>query len=429
MTPLRLRSPKTLLAALLAACAAQEPKPLPDPEDLPVQKDPPDLLTMMDGRKVTSKEQWFRERRPELKILFQHYMYGYFPPPPPRVEVQTRRTDPAALGGKATLKELTLSFGPPQVPKIDLLLAVPNRRTGPVPVVLGLNFHGNHTVLPDPAIALPRGWVPSRGPGVKDNRATDAGRGASAAGWSLEASLDRGYAVATFYHGDIDPDRPDFTDGIHPHYFKEGQTRPGPHDWACLAAWAWGLHRAVDYLVTDQDIDKDRIAVFGHSRNGKTALLAAAFDDRIALALPHQAGCGGTAPSRTQNPKAETVKRINTSFPHWFNATFKRFNDAVERLPFDQHGLVALCAPRPVLYTNALEDQWADPPGQFEMLRRADAVYRLLGAGGLDADRMPEVGRLVDSTLGYFIRPGKHSTTPEDWKVFLDFCDRHLKRK
>lgn len=418
------------LTACLAACAVlPAPQQLPEPEDLPVRKDPPDLLTLLDGRKVTSKEQWFQERRPELKTLFQHYMYGYFPPPPPRVEAALRRTDPAALGGKATLKELTLSFGPPQVPTIDLLLVVPNRRTGPVPVILGLNFHGNHTVLPDPAIALPRGWVPSRGPGVKDNRATDAGRGAYTDGWSIEASIDRGYAIATFYHGDIDPDRPDFTDGIHPHYFKEGQTRPGPHDWACLAAWAWGLHRAVDYLATDKDLDPARIAVFGHSRNGKTALLAAAFDDRIALALPHQAGCGGTAPSRTQNPKAETVKRINTSFPHWFNATFKRFNDAVERLPFDQHALVAICAPRPVLYTNALDDQWADPPGQFEMLRLADPVYRLLGSEGLAADRMPEPGRLIDSPLGYFIRPGKHSTTPEDWKIFLDFCDRHLRKK
>ncbi len=422
-----------ITAALAVAAPACEATPrqakLPDVSELPVQKELPDLLTMLDGRKITTKEQWINERRPELKILFQHYMYGYFPPPPAKVDVAVRRTDPGCLGGKATLKELTLSFGPPKAPKIDLLLVVPNRRTGPAPVVLGLNFHGNHTTMTDPRIALPRGWVPSRGPGVKDNRATDAGRGAAAAGWSIEATIDHGYAVATFYHGDIDPDRPDFTDGIHPHYFKEGQTAPGPHDWACIAAWAWGLHRAVDYLVTDKDIDKDRIAVFGHSRNGKTALLAAAYDDRIALALPHQAGCGGTAPSRTKNPKAETVKRINTSFPHWFNATFKRFNEDVERLPFDQHALVAICAPRPVLYTNAMEDQWADPPGQFDMLKAAGKVYRLMGAGGLDADRMPEVGRLVDSTLGYFIRPGKHSTTPEDWKIFLDFCDKHLRKK
>ncbi len=422
-----IRFPGLVLAALWGACAASAPQSFPDVSELPPRADLPDALTMLDGHKVTTREQWLKERRPELKALFQHYMYGFFPPSPPRVEAAVRRVDPECFGGKATLKEVTLSFGPPKAPKIELLVVVPNRRQGPAPAVLGLNFHGNHTLLPDPAIALPAGWMRSNGPGVKDNRATDAGRGSRVPVWSIEASIDRGYAIATFYNGDIDPDRPDFTDGVHPHYFKEGQTEPGPHDWGCIAAWAWGLQRAVDFLVTEKEIDPKRIAVFGHSRNGKTALLAAAYDDRIALAIPHQAGCGGTAPSRTRNPKAETVARINKSFPHWFNDTFSRFNDQVERLPFDQHCLVAICAPRPVLYTNAIEDQWANPPGQFEMLQAADPVYRLLGAGGLEADRMPEPGTLVDSTLGYFIRPGKHSTTPEDWKVFLDFCDRHLK--
>jgi hypothetical protein len=159
---------------------------------------------------------------------------------------------------------------------------------------------------------------------------------------------------------------------------------------------------------------------------GKTALLAAAFDDRIALAIPHQAGCGGSAPSRSKNPKAETVKRINTSFPHWFDDVFKEFNDQVERLPFDQNCLVALVAPRPVLFSNATEDQWANPDGQFDVLKAAEPVYKLLGAGGLDARAVPEPGKLVDSTLGYYIRPGKHSMTREDWKVFLDFADRHF---
>src|SRR5262249_26018850 len=156
------------------------------------------------------------------------------------------------------------------------------------------------------------------------------------------------------------------------------------------------------------------------------ALLAAAFDERIALAIPHQAGCGGTAPSRTTNPKAETVKAINTSFPHWFNSTFKEFNDQVDRLPFDQHCRIALGAPRPVLLSNAQEDQWANPDGQFEMLRAADPVYRLVGAGGLEGKQMPEPGRLSGGPLGYYVRSGQHSMTREDWKVFLDFADRHF---
>jgi hypothetical protein len=162
---------------------------------------------------------------------------------------------------------------------------------------------------------------------------------------------------------------------------------------------------------------------------GKTALLAAAFDDRIALAVPHQAGCGGTAPSRSHNPKAETVKQINDTFPHWFDGHFKQFNDQTDRLPFDQNGLVALCAPRAVLISAAIEDQHANPAGQFDVAKAADPVYRLLGTGGLAADRMPMAGTLVNSRLGYYLRSGKHSTTPEDWKVFLDFADTQLKRE
>src|SRR5205823_6560099 len=130
-------------------------------------------------------------------------------------------------------------------------------------------------------------------PGVVNNRATEAGRGAQAGVWNVEATIDRGYAFATFYNGDVDPDRDDFSDGVHPHFFPPGQTARRPHDWGTIAAWAWGLQRAVDYLVTDRDLDRRRIAVVGHSRNGKAALLAAAFDERIALAIPLQAGCGG----------------------------------------------------------------------------------------------------------------------------------------
>jgi hypothetical protein len=352
-------------------------------------------------------------------------MYGYLPPPV-KIEAKVEREDRKALEGKATLKEVTISFGPIGTPPIHLLLVVPNERKGPAPVFVGMNFCGNHAVVKDPAVRLPTVWMYPNRAGVKNNRATEEGRGTEVDTWALAQSIEHGYAVATFYSGDVDPDRADVREGIQPHLAKLGITKPGPHDWGTIAAWAWGIQRAVDYLVTDKELDAKRICVVGHSRLGKTALLAAAFDERIALAIPHQAGCGGTAPSRTTNPKAETVQRINTSFPHWFDGTFKEFNDQVERLPFDQHCLAALVAPRPLLYTNAVEDQWANPDGQFQMLQAADPVYRLLGVGGLDARQMPAVGQLVDSRLGYWIRPGKHSMTREDWKVFLAFADKHL---
>jgi hypothetical protein len=352
-------------------------------------------------------------------------MYGRAPAPPDNLQATVERTDTNYFDGKATKKEVTLRFGPPGTPALHLLVVVPNHRRRPAPVFVGTNFHGNHTLVDDPAVALPTAWMPDNSPGAKDHRATDAGRGTEIAVWNLQGSIDRGYAVATFYCGDVDPDKPDFSDGVHPPYYsRPGQTSPGPHEWGTIAAWAWGISRAVDFLVTDADLDRTRIAVVGHSRLGKTALLAAALDERIALAIPLQAGCGGTAPSRGK--VGESVAQINDRFPHWFCDTFKEFNNQVERLPFDQHSLVALVAPRPVLFANAVEDQWANPDGQFEVLRAADPVYRFLGVAGLGVDQMPEPGKLVGGRLGYFIRPGRHSMTLEDWQAFWDFADTHF---
>jgi hypothetical protein len=387
----------------------------------------PDPLLMFDGSRVTTRDQWTANRRPELIALFQHYMYGRPPVAPRSVQASVERIDANYFGGKATKKEVVISFVPPQAPKISLLLVVPNKPSGPKPVFLGINFCGNHTLLDDPSIALPAAWLPDNCPGCTDHRATDAGRGKQKDVWAVEQTIDRGYALACFYCGDVDPDRNDFTDGVHPFYATPGQAGRDPHDWGTIAAWAWGMQRAVDYLVMNPDLDKQRIAVVGHSRLGKTALLAGALDERIALVIPLQAGCGGTAPSR--HNVGETVKQINDRFPHWFCDEFKNFNDHVERLPFDQNCLVALCAPRPVLLANAQEDTWADPEGQFRVLQGADPVYRLLGSRGLGGAAYPESERLVDSPLGYYIRPGKHSMTSGDWKVFLDFADKNLHAK
>jgi hypothetical protein len=396
---------------------------LPEPDQLPSHPELPDPLVFFNGNRVTSKKQWIEKRRPELKALFQHYMYGYLPPHA-KIKSKVEYEDTKAFGGKATLRDVTISYGPPGTPPVQLLLVVPNARKGPAPVFLGIAFCGNHALVNDPAVRIPQVWM-YPGPGVKDHRATEAGRGKQIDVWALEQSIDRGYAVATFYSGDVDPDRADVREGIQAH-LRPKDAKPTDHDYGTIAAWAWGAQRVVDYLSEHRDIDRTRIALVGHSRLGKAALLAAALDERIALAIPHQAGCGGTAPSRSNNPKAESVKRINTSFPHWFDGAFKKFNDHTDKLPFDQHCLIALMAPRPVLLSNAVEDQWANPPGQFQMLQAADPVYRLLEAGGLEAKAMPNPGTLSDGKLGFYIRPGKHSMTKGDWKVFLDFADKHF---
>lgn len=378
-----------LAVGVLPATAAD----FPPVDKLPARAELPDPLTMFDGTKVTTKEQWEKQRRPELKELFQHYMYGYLPPPPAKVAYKVEREDKTALDGKATLKEISIDVGM-NVPALKMLLLTPNQRKGPVPAFIGLNFGGNAKVLSEPET------------------------------WSPDQIIDRGYAFATLHRDNVSPDNAKAADHLWLKFGNKGAERTAT-DWATITAWVWGLQRGLDYLLTDKDIDPKRIAVVGHSRLGKTALLAAALDERFALAIPSQAGCGGTAPSRGK--VGESVTRINTSFPHWFNGNFKLFNDNTDKLPFDQHCLAALVAPRPVLFSNAVEDVWANPVGQFEVLQAADPVYRFLGAGGLDAKQQPEPGKLVDGKLGYYIRPGKHSMTRADWKVFLDYADKQLK--
>ena len=414
-----------LLTATLGGCHSVPPRrTFPAAATLPAQMAFPDPLRMFDGNKVTSASQWRQARRPELQTLFEHYIYGRIPFPPAAVRARFGPEYRDFLDGQATLKLVTLETGRNDAPRIDLMLVVPNARRGPAPVFLAMNFCGNHALTADPRVPLTRGWLRNTCQGCTNNAATEAARGSQAKDWPLAEIVRRGYALASFYSGDVDSDRSDVSDGLYAWLAAQDATDNNPTNRGTLAAWAWGFHRCVDYLVTDPDLDARRIAALGHSRNGKTALLAAAFDERIAMVFPHQAGCGGTAPSRTKT--GETVKAINDRFPHWFNAQFKEFNDAPERLPVDQHCLIALCAPRPVLLSNAAEDLWANPAGQFEMLQAASPVYHLLGVEGLAAKTMPPLGELADSRLGYYLRGGKHSMTAGDWQIFLDFADKQF---
>ncbi len=395
---------------------------LPDVAELPVDTLLPAPLLTMGGEAVLSVDDWETVRKPEIKDLFSHYMYGYLPAPPERVQFSIDALDVNYLDGTAIKKQVTINYGPPLTPPLHLLLVVPKESPDPVPVFLGPNFHGNHAVLSDLDITLSSVWQPDRGEGVVNNRATDASRGTSATRWSIKEVIARGYASATFYHGDLDPDKDDFSDGIHAVMKQEDGSARSDTSWGSLAAWAYGIHRAVDYLITDPDIDNARIAVMGHSRNGKAALFAGAMDDRIALVVSNQSGCGGAALSRRK--QGETVKAINDSFPHWFNREFRKFNDNEDQLPIDQHLLISLMAPRPVLVASAEEDKWADPEGEFLALKEAQPVYKLFGKAGLIVDTMPGNNLLVGAELGYHIRPGGHGVGSEDWKVFMDFADQ-----
>jgi hypothetical protein len=361
--------------------------------------------------------------------LFEEHVYGRIPAGLPRERGWVVETRTHALGGKAIRQriQVPLSKGPRPI-LLDLLVYRPAQATRPVPMFLGLNFDGNHTITHEADVPLARGWVANRPrSGVTRNEARESSRGSDAEAWPIERILERGYGLATAYYGDAEPD---FEDG-----WKQGlrgavaALKPGhpaqPGDWGAIAVWSWALTRALDQLSLDPAIDRHKVAVIGHSRLGKTALWAGARDPRFALVIANESGEGGAALARRFF--GETTLRINTSFPHWFNGRFKDYNHRIGDLPVDQHELVALVAPRAVYIASAEGDRWADPRGEYLSGWQASEVYRLLGHDGLPGPDMPALNVSVGGSVGYHIRPGAHALTSVDWEFYLQFADRHFR--
>ncbi len=374
----------------------------------------PELLQLNDGTPVKDAAAWNEKRRGEVLELFRSEVYGRRPGRPKALRFEVTKKDEEALGGKARRREVRIHFTSKENgPSMNMLLYLPAKAKGPTPAFLGLNFIGNPTVSNDPGITLRK-------------RDKDSDRGMKTGRWQADMVIDRGYALATIWYGDIEPDdkRNAFSQGIHKVYGPANKIPPD--GWGSIAAWGWGLSRALDYFETIDEIDHKRVAVIGHSRLGKTSLWAGAEDERFALVISNDSGCGGAALSR--RAFGETVKRINTSFPHWFCDNFNKYNGREADLPVDQHMLIALMAPRPVYVASAVGDRWADPRGEYLSAKHADPVYRLLGTEGLPAQKMPPVDKPSMGRIGYHIRTGNHDVKAFDWKAYLDFADKHLGR-
>ena len=413
-----------------AASGAAQPAPANYDESKVPAYTLPDPLVCTDGTRVTNSNLWQKKRRPELLGLFEEQVYGRAPRPPhalTRYEVRSVVTN--ALGGQATRKEISILLsGTPAGPRIELLLYFPNRAPKAAPAFLGLNFNGNHAVTTERDVRLSDRWMAGgRNSCIVSNRATEACRGNEASRWQIEKIVARGYALATFNYGDVEPDSATgWKLGVRAALSSTGtNTTFKPDEWGAISAWAWGLSRALDYLETDDTVDAKRVAVIGHSRLGKTALWAGARDERFAIVISNDSGEGGAALAR--RCFGERTANLNKSFPHWFCGNFKQYSEHEDTLPVDQHELIALIAPRPVYVASAEEDQWADPRGEFLAAKAAEPVYELFGKAGLGVAEPPAVNKPVGNFIGYHIRTGKHDVTEYDWEQYLNFADRHFK--
>jgi len=362
----------------------------------------PDPLVLSDGRPVRDAKTWLTERRPEIVRLYETEIYGRIPARTPKVTWQVTETDPRAREATVVMKKIVGKIGEAaDGPKINVTLYTPASVKTPVPIILLVNFGGGS--------ATPPAGAPSGDPPV------------------AAEIIARGWGYATVGYQDIQPDRINTsTQGVIGVTLAPGQQQPAPDEWGTISAWAWGISRILDYVETDTSVNAKAVALFGHSRLGKTALWASALDERIAAVFSSCAGEMGSALARRD--WGETVDDMGQNFPYWFAANFQKWVGRWNEMPVDAHMLIALSAPRPVFITGGTRDQWADPVGEFLAEVAAGPVYRLLGKKDLGVTQLPPLDTpLTSGDLGWHYHTGGHAATPADWNAFLAFLGKYFK--
>jgi len=429
--PLATPLPLVALAAIMTASLPPEPSAAePNYDEAAVRRYTlPDPLAGPDGTAVTTPEAWRTIARPYQLDLLERFVYGRrLPAVPVTVVGEVDRADCTLAGDVPAVRiQATLRLGAAaDAPTTDVLLYLP-KVTEPVPVFVTLNFRGNHAEHPDPAIRLSTAWMPEdKAAAIVDHRATEASRGTSGHRWPVESLLVRGYGMATAYCGDVFPDRNDGRPASALKSLGRPLTGDLPADEpGAIGTWAWQLSRILDWLVTLPEVDAGRVGVVGHSRLGKAALWAGAGDERFALVVSNESGCGGAALSRRNF--GETVGVITSRFPHWFCPAFATFADRETDLPCDQHTLLALVAPRTLVVSSAVEDRWADPRGEFLSCVAAEPAWTVTGRAGLGTRDEPPPDTPVGAAVTYFVRTGRHDLLAFDWERFADVADRELR--
>ena len=348
----------------------------------------PDILAPF-GKKITSKEE-FEEIKPKIQKLLQEEEYGFIPAKPDRISVEILSEDKRFCAGKATLTKykLTAYYGDSST-EFVFYSSIPKSVTGKMPIFVHINFSD----------AIPHKYQ------------------------LTEEIIDNGCAVFTVYYQDVSTDDGNFENGCAKLLCPD---RNDPHAPGKIAIWSWAIMRIIDYVETLDIYNPDTLAVIGHSRLGKTTLLTAAFDERVKFACVNNSGASGDALSRGK--VGENIKDITTRFPFWFCPNYLKYADRENDLPFDQHFLISLVAPRSVLSGTAKEDTWADPDSQYLALTLTDPVYALYGKRGLvHSDNMPVCPeRLPDGDCCFHLRDGAHYLSREDWNFYIEFIKSRL---